>query len=175
MKKRNSKPSKLNDEIREFITANQENQSIKPLWLHTAWEKVAPQYALEHTDNVVFSTRSQNTTILIYVDSSQWAAELSMQKEIFRILMSLEIKQNLEEIVFLVSQKAAYKKEFRKKEKEIPSYKEDVRSVPLSEEELKEVQRLLEKVPNEKLKESLYSAIIKDLEWKKGTDTKKRA
>lgn len=71
------------------------------------WQKVAPPYLLEHTDNVVYDSRLNSDAILVYVDSSVYAAELTMDKELYRLRMSQETGKDISDIRFLVSRKAA--------------------------------------------------------------------
>ena len=166
--KRNKRPSSLHEEIKKIT----HNESYSPETdngrLHHAWEKVAPAAALKHCDNILFSGRDKEPVILVYVDSSQWAAELSLQSEILRILIGQELKKTIKSIKFQVSRKAAQKIVFKEKVSEKPSYIDDVQSIPLSEKEKEKIWESVQKVSNNELKSKLFQTIIKDLEWKKG-------
>lgn len=99
--------------------------------LLTCWHNVAAPHVLEHTDNVVYEKSSQkkakrlspervdikqkeqdeqNNVVLVFVDSSVYAAELSMDKELYRIRMQQETKKEISDIKFLVSRKTSLRK-----------------------------------------------------------------
>lgn len=112
----------LGDEIGEYLSSlkvfgsdgkkrTTASQAAKrSMNLLVCWQRVAPQRVLDHTDNVVYSTRSKDTEILVYVDSAAYAAELSMDKELYRIKMQQETEKQISDIKFLVSRKTARKK-----------------------------------------------------------------
>lgn len=164
----------MNDEIQRFIASHTSPQFRKALQVKNAWEKIASDYILAHTDNVVFSKRSEQRSLLIYVDSSQWAAEMSMQKEYFRIMMNQEIYPPIDDIIFLVSKKVGIKRDFNKKDKEEPSYIEQAEQISLSQDEYRNAREIVEQISDEKLRTRLFNAMIKDLEWKKGIENKNK-
>ncbi|MDR1088400.1 MAG: DciA family protein [Coriobacteriales bacterium] len=81
-----------------------------PLNLLACWQRTAPERLLAHTDNVVYSTQSKETELLVYVDSAVYAAELSLDKELYRIRMEQELEKELHDIKFLVSRKTALRR-----------------------------------------------------------------
>ena len=74
------------------------------------WRKIAPEHFQKHTDNVVYSTKSEKTEILVFTDDSSYAAELSMDKELYRLRMQGELGKEISDIKFLVSRKTAQRK-----------------------------------------------------------------
>jgi hypothetical protein len=74
------------------------------------WQKIASERVLKHTDNVVYSTRSKDTEILVYVDSPVYAAELTMDKEIYRLRMQQETGKDISDIKFLISRRTSLRK-----------------------------------------------------------------
>jgi predicted nucleic acid-binding Zn ribbon protein len=107
---RNRGFSSLQEELNRFV-ATQSSFSSKGLYgLLNAWEAVAQESVLAHTDNVVYSKRSKETELLIFVDDAAWAAELTMNKEIYRILMEKQLNKSIVDIKFLVSKTTAYRK-----------------------------------------------------------------
>ena len=78
--------------------------------LCSVWKKIAPEYLQEHTDNVVYSTKSKETEILVYTDDPAYAAELNMDKELYRLRMQKELGKEVSNIKFLVSRKTAQRK-----------------------------------------------------------------
>lgn len=73
--------------------------------LLVVWQRIAPERIIEHTDNVVYSTRSENTEILVYMDSSVFATEMTMDKELYRVKLQNELEKEIADIKFLVSRK----------------------------------------------------------------------
>ena len=122
----NQKPKRetvfLGDEIQEYLESlNTSKNSDKKVSssaktrknasnLLACWQRVAPSRLLNHTDNVVYSTKSQQTEVLVYVDSAVFATELTMDKELYRLKMQQEAKKEIYDIKFLVSRKSAYRK-----------------------------------------------------------------
>lgn len=78
--------------------------------LLSLWKQIAPPRMLEHTDNVVYSTRSKETEVLVYVDTAVYATELTMDKELYRLRMQQELGKDISDIKFLVSRKTFLKK-----------------------------------------------------------------
>ncbi|MCL1846472.1 MAG: hypothetical protein FWF91_00710 [Coriobacteriia bacterium] len=175
MERRRRKISSLDQEMRAYLKSNDRKESLQTLDLQGAWEKVATEEALRHTDNIVFSKRKNRPATLVYVDNNHWAAQLEIQKELYQYLMEHEMKAKIPELCFLVSQKASYKKEFRKRREEERVFQTQERSVALTEEEERGVRETVAGIKDEELKERLYKAMKKDLEWKKGLEGLKTA
>jgi len=170
MDERNKKITKLNWETNRYINRNSKGGLSRAIQLQSAWEKIASPTALENTDNITYSNKGRKTEILIYVDSSHWAAELESQKELYRILLEKELKQKVSDIKFLVTRKAAYKKTFMKWREKTTTNRARERAVPLTKEEDRRAREMVSVVKDEKLRNSLYKAMKADLEWKKGTE-----
>jgi hypothetical protein len=169
-KKRNLKTTKLSQEMQNFITNNSNEQFSRSMRLQTAWEAVAPPQALQHTDNVVFSPKTKDNTILVYVENSHWAAELGTQKELYRILLEKETGWELPDVKFLITRKTAFKKLFKKREAKQKTEKAQKTAIPLTEEEDSYARDMVSPIKNERLKSKLYKAIKADFEWKKGSE-----
>jgi len=99
----------LNDALGECVETLVPEGARQTSWLWRTWEKVASAYVREHTDNVVFG-KNKETVILVYVEDSSWAAELTMQKEFYRLRMESELSRPISEVKFLVSRKAYLRK-----------------------------------------------------------------
>jgi hypothetical protein len=165
----NKKTTKLSEELNAFLARRTKKEFTQGLKLHTAWEAVATLKSLEHTDNVVFSTRATQPVILVYVDDARWAAELTATKEICRFMMERELKQPIHTIEFLVSKSDTFKKVFKKSKPQQKQEASKKKVQNLTKEEEQEIQNLTAPIKDTKLKERLYSAIKKDTEWKKST------
>lgn len=168
--RRNKKPQNLSKELERYSQKGNMKNDIESLRLQRAWEKIAPEESLLHSDNIVYKNNTKASSVLVFVDSSQWAAELSLQSEILRILLNNELGKQIEEIKFLVSRKTAEKIDFKRKRKEQPPYIEDIKSIPLTEQEKQKIWKDVKKISNEKLRNKLFQTIIKDMEWKKAKE-----
>jgi hypothetical protein len=143
------------------------NQGIE---LQSAWERICSQQALDHTDNLLYSKRSKGNVVLVYVDSSHWAAELSMSKEFYRQRLADLLHTQIDDIVFEISRSAALKREFRKREPAGQDKAGLVEPIPLTSEEDGHTREMLNGIADKQLREKLYEAIKADLEWKKGIE-----
>jgi hypothetical protein len=154
--------------LQNFIEKKAPSSLNKGIQLQVLWENIASEQELKHTDNVVFSPKAIKPTILIYVDDNAWAANLTMNKEMYRLYFSKELNQTINEVVFLVTRNTALKKEFKKNERQKPSYIEEGSIASLSGEELRHARKLVLEIPDKELRIKLFNALIKDSEWKKG-------
>jgi hypothetical protein len=112
--KRNKHVAKLSDELNDIIEKNTGKKRALTFGIKKAWNKVVPPEVKKHTDNVVFSKKSNDNTILVYVDDAAWAAELSMDKLIYIHLMKRELKIDIPDMVFCVSRSASLRKRYNK-------------------------------------------------------------
>jgi hypothetical protein len=169
MSEERKKKTSLNKEISEFIKAHPQSIYTKGFRLQQVWENIASEKELEHTDNIARAT-DKKETILIYVDSSHWAAELSTKRELYRILLEQELNESINEVKFLVTRKASLKKIFQKKLKQSAAAKKEERSIALNKEEDRYAREMVSVINNEELRTRLYNAIKTDFEWKKGRE-----
>lgn len=111
-KLRNKKKTSLASEIDIFVGEKFQSGKGKRMILQGTWNKVAPPHVLEHTDAVIFDEKKEDS-ILIYVDSPQWSAELSMQREFYRMLFERELNCKIKEIRFMPSRSASQRKKWK--------------------------------------------------------------
>ena len=170
--KKNSKRKtvRLSGEINSFMRKHVSEGITHGLVLQNAWEQVATPQALAHTDNVVLSPKKDSITVLVYVDSSHWAAELGTQRELLRILMERETGWTLHDLKFLVTRKTALKKIFAKKQEQKKRSEEVIQAISLTEEEDRYARELVSPLKDEDLQNRLYKAMKADFEWKKGQE-----
>lgn len=119
--KRKHETVSLGSEIEEFLdsiklvsqkdgkTHSSKKKIKKSLNLLACWQQSVSKRVKDHTDNVVYDTQSEETELLVYVDSAVYAAELSMDKELYRIKMQESLGKEIKDIRFLVSRKARWK------------------------------------------------------------------
>ncbi|MDR2672320.1 MAG: DciA family protein [Coriobacteriales bacterium] len=111
---RNRRFSSLSTEYLSFLQSFEKKGQAtqKPTNnLQIAWAAVAPAEILKHTDNVVYSKRAKNPEILIYVDDSAYAAELTMNGEVYRLKMQEQTGRAIAAITFRVSRTTAQRKQ----------------------------------------------------------------
>jgi hypothetical protein len=165
---------RLGEELSDFIKNNSSERFTRESRLQRAWETVASTRILDHTDSVVFSTKAKQPCVIVYVESSIWAAELEAQKELYRILLEKETKWTIDDLKFYVTRKVMFKKLFKKrnseKTQEYSKSKKEKTAVPLTEEEDRYARELVSSVQDKKLQDGLYKAIKADFEWKKGSE-----
>ena len=143
-----------------------QSRLIDAIKLEESWQKISSQAAALHTDNVIRSPKEENG-ILIYVDSPQWAAELSMNQEYYRLCFSEVLGEEIEKLTFLITKDEKYIRE--KEEHCSKNYNLDSwNPVELNEKELAEVRDMVKEVEDENLREKLFQAIVSDFERKKG-------
>lgn len=168
MTPRNKKTQKLSWEVGGFIKKHANPRYSRGIELQNAWEKTASPEALKHTDNVVFSKKGNGKEICVWVDTSHWAAELSTQAHLYRVLLEKETGWELEKIGFYVTRKTAFKKIFKKQREQKNPDRET--SIPLTENEDRYTRELVMGISNKELQDKLYKAMKADFEWKKGTE-----
>ncbi|MDR1421380.1 MAG: DciA family protein [Coriobacteriales bacterium] len=171
----------LSVELRSFVVYNKAEGFEETRKLRCAWEKICDSQTLNHTDNLVYSKNNKNThglVVLVYLDDSHWAAELSMSKELLRFKLSQELKQPVSDLVFGVNRRAALKCRFQKSQTEDHDAARRagaalVEPIPLTEEEEGHAREILSNIPDEQVKNKLYKAMKLDWEWKKGSECSK--
>jgi hypothetical protein len=103
---RKMEPVFLGDEISEYLNTKKIKGAQNLL---VCWQQIVSPAIEEHTDNVVYSPRSKNNKVLVYVDSPAFAVELTMDKELYRLKLQQVIKKEISYIKFLVSKSKAQK------------------------------------------------------------------
>jgi hypothetical protein len=133
----------------------------------SAWITTAGPTVQKHTTGAYL----RDSTLIVYVDSSAWAHELSAMGERYRTAINERLgKELVSAIRFTVSKKVVEEHRIVIAEKEqVDFYKEDdVPSVPLTEAELAQVEASVAGIPDAELRETVLRATVKDLEWKRG-------
>jgi len=131
------------------------------------WEEVSGPQVAKHTTGAYL----RDGVLVIYVDASAWATELTAMAERYRNSINQGLgKETVESIRFTVSRKVVEEHRFARAEQELDDfYREDlVDSLPLTETERAQVVASASVIPDDTLREAAISATIKDLEWKKG-------
>ena len=163
----------LKDGIGQALMKGASPKLKRGVKLKNAWESVATETVLAHTDNIIDSVKNAHS-LVVFVDDSAWAAQLSMSKEYYRQSLQFVLDEPIEDIFFIVSKKAGIRKEFKKRTDEKPWYKDESKPVQLTDSELEYIRKSVDRVKDEKLKERLFEAFVADFEWKKGVEVSKQ-
>jgi len=109
-KLRTQKMVSFTDAFNRYVEDHVPKASLIGLELQKAWEESASPHVLEHTDTVMFCKREKEPVVLVYVDDSTWAAEITMQKEFYRLRMQEILGRPITEVRFFVSRITALRK-----------------------------------------------------------------
>jgi hypothetical protein len=139
------------------------------------WEEIASEKVLKHTDNIIYDKKN-DSEIVVFVDSAQWAAELNMQKEFYRILLSKKTGKQIASVKFFVSKNTSIRKNFEKLEQDkIDSELDTVIPLSMTDEEEYFARLLVDDIEDDILKEKVFNALKADFEWKKGIAGSKKS
>lgn len=138
-----------------------------------AWYRLAGDSVTSHTTGA----HVRDGEMVVYVDSSVWATELSALAEEYRTRINAEIgEESVKSMRFVVSRKVGEQRQVERAEEETAAfYTEDkVQSVPLTDAERAQVDASAAQIEDEDLREAVVAATVADLEWKKGLAKHKR-
>jgi hypothetical protein len=133
----------------------------------SAWKRVAGPDVERHTMGVSLKDGS----LLVYVDQSAWAQNLSLMAEQYRERLNEEIGEELVRAVrFTVSRKVAEERRREQQESADEAYYEpdDTESVPLTEQERQQIEHIAGSIHDERVRDAAVRAVTRHLEWKKG-------
>ncbi|HET6350637.1 MAG TPA: DUF721 domain-containing protein [Coriobacteriia bacterium] len=167
--KRKGSHAKLSAGLDKLATKlNKKNEgALDQARVALAWEKIAGPTVLSHTTGA----HVRRGELVIYVDSPLWATELSALSEKYREAVEEEIgKGAVRSVRFAVSRKVEMHRELMRVEEQTTSHymRDNVDSIPLTEEERSQVDASAAEIPDAELREAVIRATVADLEWKKG-------
>jgi hypothetical protein len=166
-KERKERFNDLSSEIRLWMESQPNAPYLNGLRCQNAWERIAPDHILKHSDNVVLREKNEKNTILVFVDNPSYAAELSMEKEYYRLVMAQELDKNIDDIRFITSKQTAIRKEFHRRDQETKAQEPRPAPRALFEEEIAEIKKMTAVLDDPELREKFYCVISKDFVWKK--------
>jgi hypothetical protein len=132
-----------------------------------AWPQAAGHDIARHTAGVFL----REGELVVYVDSSVWATELTALGEQLRKALNETLGQELVRTIrFTVSRKVHEERQREQAEQETDDfYAEDfVESGQLTDPEIEQVRQSAAVIKDESLREAAIRATLKDLEWKRG-------
>lgn len=166
---RRSKAVSLGDALKSYVGRLDKEGKLKQAQVIDLWESMVG-------DRIVAHTKAQGLRdgeLLVAVDSSVWANELSSMSEHLRVRLNKKIGQEeVRSIRFTVSQSV------EKEQRELDELKaaecryggSRIAPIPLSPEERAAVETSVAEIEDEALRETALRATIRDLEWKKGLE-----
>lgn len=105
--------------------------------------------------------------LIVYVDDSMVASELNARRELIKLQFASRYGEILDEFKIFIS-RGQYRNNYPFRQKEAPSYSEDVPSIPLTAEERASVHERVQAIEDPKLRALIEKTMTADLEWKKG-------
>ena len=140
-----------------------------------AWNVAVDERANEHVNAVFVVPNTNASEVIVYVDTAIWAAELSMQEELLKLKINMELQaEQVESLKFLVSKgqyAGAAKKtntfdQLDEEEKRLKS----VQPVELNQDELAPIQEAAAHIEDDRVRNAVYAAAKASLEWQKGLE-----
>jgi hypothetical protein len=135
----------------------------------SAWRHVAGAEVYAHARG--FALR--DTELVIFVDSSIWANELTVLAEHYREAVNQWIgKEAVGSIRFCVSKRVEEETRLDQEDEEAEAgrRRERVETVALTDTEREQLRQMAAAVKTEELRETVIAAAIAHLEWLKGTE-----
>lgn len=173
--------------INEYFNALQrENPELSiSARIKRAWNSTVDPRIREHVTAVFVVPNTGASEVIIYVDNSIWATELSMQAELLRSNLNIALKQSnspvpgmeqkleqVEKLIFKLSKDEYIPKERKLTtlqilQKEEEPYK-NAKPVELNEDETAMLNIAVSEIENDEMRERIYAAAKANLEWQKG-------
>jgi len=132
-----------------------------------AWERVAGEGIAKHTTGA----HLRDGVLIVYVDNNTWATQYTAMAEQYRTSINKELGEDLvSSLRFIVSRKVAEEHRLRWAEAATEEFyhEDDVPSIPLTSNEMAQIESSVADIPDSELREAVLRATVKDLEWKKG-------
>lgn len=184
----------MGDEIRAFARkVEQDNpMSSDEALVKSAWASVVDEATAKHITGVFVVPDTDAHEVLVYVDTSLWTTELSMQAEFYRFKLNMEIArrrgresdlaqgatrveaEQVRKLRFVTSRQNYVSKRSRQTTYEQLKEEQDeyqsIEPIGLSAEEEKGLESAVAGVSDERLRRAAYEAAKASIEFQKGLD-----
>jgi hypothetical protein len=140
----------------------------------TAWRDIAGDEVASHARG--FTLREGE--LLVFVDSSVWANELSALSEHYRTAVNERIgKETVSAVRFTVSKMVAEQRWWEAAASRAADEREadKVEPIPATETERSQIRMMASGVHDEKVREAVIGAATRNLEWRKGIQARNAA
>ncbi len=152
-----------------------------------AWNLSVDKRIAEHVTAVFVVPNTAASEVIVYVDSSIWATELSMQSELLRLNLNIELNndeagvpgavrkaEQVEKLTFKVSKDQYVARDRRLTTLQLLEAEEEeyrkVQPIALSEDELSGLEEAFAHIENDQLRDVAYAAAKANLELQKGIE-----
>ncbi|MDO5044281.1 MAG: DciA family protein [Coriobacteriia bacterium] len=130
------------------------------------WDKIGDEKTRAHTDGVFYLEEKDTRTLIVYTDTPLWAAEFTMDKNIYMTRIAFEFGDSwIDELRFKPSSRVSKKKQYEAQQKKKEEY--SLNSVELKETELNEIYSLINSVEDKKLKNQIFETMVTYYKWQK--------
>jgi hypothetical protein len=138
----------------------------------SAWQEISDGLLSAHTTGA----HVRDGTLVVFVDGNTWASHFSAMAEQLRAALNERIGEELiSSMRFVVSRRVAERDKLVQLERETDDFynAEECEPLPLTEIEIAQIRASVREIPDEELREAVFRATVKDLEWKKGQRARK--
>lgn len=122
---------------------------------------------LAHTNSVYIFDDNGIKVFIVYVNDSTVLTELNARREWIALEFKKKFNEDIDEFKINIS-KGSYRKNLPYKERKNISYQDKTSPIPLTKEELSEVEEIATQIESEELRKKFIRAAVRDMEWKKG-------
>ena len=187
----------LSQAVKSLVkTMREENpQVVVGSRLSRAWARAVDQTVSSHTVAVFSIPESNGAEVVVYLDSSLWVTELTLQSEMLRLRLNMELmaiveeeeghqdQSSLSDAQRIEANERVKKLRFSLSKKTFTSVREpdtiqqqlecelgryDVDPVPLTPEEEEELRSVVSQMGDPTLRQAAFDALKADKEFKKG-------
>ncbi len=167
--RRSNKTVSFGDAMKVYVARLDRSGKLQQAEVLDVWTSIVGANIATHTR--VEGLREGE--LLVSVDSPVWANELSAMSENLRVRLNKRVGQErVRHIRFTVSQ--SVEKERDEEENEEATGRRyggsRIKPLALSVDERRAVEKSVEEIEDETLREAAFRATIRDLEWKKGLE-----
>lgn len=180
----------VGDEIRGVVNSLQrDNPDLSATArVKRAWNTSVDKGIAKHVTGVFVVPDTAASEVVVYVDSSIMATELSMQSELLRLNLNIELNKDetptrgmerkaeqVEKLTFRISRDSYVARErklttMQLLEEEEENYRK-AQPMALDDDEISGLEEALSHVENDQLRDIAYAAAKANLEWQKGVDS----
>ena len=156
-----------------------DKKAIAAARIADVWNKVAPELVKQHTCEVYNEIRNGQRVLIVQVDDSMLASDLSAQPYLYLVKVNKALKQEygvehgFDGVRFTVSSWSARRKRCVAQCSQPPSYEEPAPAVALSDDEERAIESAAASIEDEKLRIAIENAMKSNISWKKGIETVK--
>jgi hypothetical protein len=160
---------RIGDLVAAFVGRldERDRQRLREAGVIAWWKEAVPEEIARHTEVVGI----RDGELLVNVDSSTWAAELTaLSGRLQTMIEEAAGKGSVRSLRFTVSRRVAMVRDAERENEELDElYKpDDVEAVRLTPQERAQVEHAAEQIGDEELRQAVVDALVTDMELEKG-------